>query len=410
MRTLEIKRVGPIKDVKLNLNRFNVFIGKQSSGKSTIAKIISNCTWMEKELLTHPYNTVKDYENTYKEELTVFHNMVGYVTTDSQIKYDSDFVTIELRNDKCHIVRKPTTKKYFRKKTLYIPSERNIVVYSDSIGGANNLRSFATDWQNAREVFDENNKQPVLNLGVSYYKQSENGKTMNRVKSNSKTDIYDIDLKFGSSGLQSVVPITIAINFYTGAVFKPKMLETLLKSDEKHSFNKLVQYYVQMHKEEVLKGEVESVMKTLVSEVYGLVNPITTSFVIEEPENNLFPETQYALVKYLFTCMNKEDRKHDLTITSHSPYILSTLNILLMAGKLKDNEELASEVLKISDGIYINTNELSVWSVERGEIKSILDKQTGMISENYLDTVSDVLGGKFSELYKLFLVSLRNKK
>ena len=81
-----------------------------------------------------------------------------------------------------------------------------------------------------------------------------------------------------------------------------------------------------------------------------------------------------------------------------------------MAGKLKDNEELASNVLKISDGIYINTNELSVWSVERGGIISILDKQTGMISENYLDTVSDVLGGKFSELYKLFLISLRNKK
>lgn len=410
MRTLEINRVGPIKDVKLTLNRYNVFIGKQSSGKSTIAKIISNCTWMEKELLTHPYNTVKDYENSYKEELTVFHNMVGYVTADSQIKYDSDFVTIELSNDKCHIVRKPTTEKYLRKKTLYIPSERNIVVYSDSIGGANNLRSFATDWQSAREVFDEKNKQPVLDLGVSYYKQGENGKTTNRVKSNSKTETYDIDLKCGSSGLQSVVPITIAIDFYTDAIFKPKMLEALLKSDEQHSLRKLAQYYVQLHQEEVLKGEVEAAMRTLTSEVYGLVSPISTSFVVEEPENNLFPETQYALVKYLFTCMNRDGRRHDMTITTHSPYILSTLNILLMAGKLKDNDELVSDVLKISDGIYINTNELSVWSVERGGIKSILDKQTGMISENYLDTVSDVLGGKFSELYKLFLISLRNKK
>lgn len=48
MSRLIIKNIGPIKDVDIKLNKVNVFIGQQSSGKSTIAKIISFCSWLEK--------------------------------------------------------------------------------------------------------------------------------------------------------------------------------------------------------------------------------------------------------------------------------------------------------------------------------------------------------------------------
>lgn len=410
MRRIMIRKVGPIEYADITLNRYNVFIGKQSSGKSTIAKIVSNCTWMEKEVATHPYNPVSVYENTYRDELVVFHNMDGYVKDDAYILYDSDYVTIELKGVKCSITRKPAIDSYLRKKTLYIPSERNIVVYSDGIGGANNLRSFAADWQSAREVFDEKNKQAVLDLGISYYKKGENGKSTNQVVSTSKGKEYDIDLKSGSSGLQSVIPITVSIDFFTGIAYNPKVQGDLLKANDKHSLNQLSEYYVRMHKDEVLMGPVESVMKNLLGEISGLVSLNTTSFVIEEPENNLFPETQYALMKYLFTCMNRAGRKHEMTITTHSPYILSTLNIFLMAGRLKDDAAMGADVLRISEGSYIDGGELSVWSVERGGVKPIIDKQTGMISENYLDTVSDVLGGKFNELYRLFLQTLRDLK
>ena len=40
-RTLIVKNFGPIKDLKLDLKDVNVFIGPQSTGKSTIAKLLS---------------------------------------------------------------------------------------------------------------------------------------------------------------------------------------------------------------------------------------------------------------------------------------------------------------------------------------------------------------------------------
>ena len=43
-----IKNIGPINHTEFDLNRVNVFIGPQSVGKSTIAKIISFCLWLEK--------------------------------------------------------------------------------------------------------------------------------------------------------------------------------------------------------------------------------------------------------------------------------------------------------------------------------------------------------------------------
>ena len=53
MSTITIKNIGPIKEVvEISLNRINVFMGPQSSGKSTIAKIISFCTWVEKDVAT----------------------------------------------------------------------------------------------------------------------------------------------------------------------------------------------------------------------------------------------------------------------------------------------------------------------------------------------------------------------
>ena len=48
---ITIQNVGPIKDITLPLNRVNVLIGPQSSGKSTIAKLLSFCSWLEKEMI-----------------------------------------------------------------------------------------------------------------------------------------------------------------------------------------------------------------------------------------------------------------------------------------------------------------------------------------------------------------------
>ena len=49
MARLLVKNIGPIKDVDIELKKVNVFMGPQGCGKSTLAKIISFCSWLEKD-------------------------------------------------------------------------------------------------------------------------------------------------------------------------------------------------------------------------------------------------------------------------------------------------------------------------------------------------------------------------
>lgn len=67
--TIKIRNVGPIKDVEITLNKVNVFMGPQSCGKSTIAKIVSFCSWFEKNAILKGSS-----ENEFYPNLVQFHN------------------------------------------------------------------------------------------------------------------------------------------------------------------------------------------------------------------------------------------------------------------------------------------------------------------------------------------------
>ncbi len=57
MSRIKIKNFGPIKEGCqdnngwIDVKKVTVFVGNQGSGKSTVAKLISTCTWIEKALV-----------------------------------------------------------------------------------------------------------------------------------------------------------------------------------------------------------------------------------------------------------------------------------------------------------------------------------------------------------------------
>ena len=73
MERLIIKNIGPIKNVDITLNKINVFIGAQSSGKSTISKILCHCQWIEKTC----YLNDKEFKN-YNEVGEFYKTLVEY--------------------------------------------------------------------------------------------------------------------------------------------------------------------------------------------------------------------------------------------------------------------------------------------------------------------------------------------
>ena len=120
---------------------------------------------------------------------------------------------------------------------------------------------------------------------------------------------------------------------------------------------------------------------------------------LEEPEENIFPQTQYQLIKWIANQMLLSD-DNSISITTHSPYILASLNNLIQAGEVfaEKNEKL-SEIKKIlGEGRYISYDQISVYSMNNGHAKSIKDKEFRLISQSALDSVSEDISRDFSKL------------
>ena len=124
------------------------------------------------------------------------------------------------------------------------------------------------------------------------------------------------------------------------------------------------------------------------------------SIIIEEPEQNLFPKAQAETIKYIIEQVSNEN---SLFMMTHSPYVLSTLNILMMAHKAGTlGTESKQEVSKlINEKQWINPNDFSAYYLENGVTRDIKGR-TGLISENEIDEISDDMTYAFEELLTIY--------
>lgn len=371
MKHLLIKKVGPIKYVDVELKLYNFIIGPQSSGKSTIAKIFSTCQWVEKEVATMQNESIIGTGKDFVELVESFHKMEGYFCPESEVLYETDAIIIHYHDESLEIVIK-SGYKYRREKICYIPAERNAITLPELRGlelGNTNIRSFLFDWFNARELYNPDNKLGVLNLDIKYYYDKSLQLDKDRI-SHYNGSSYEIPLSSASSGLQSVVPLTVMLSYYTKEYFDTFQHKTSFDENEKERqirrnlVDRLVlepQFpgFKQEQRRELIgrlnnllmhhDPEQTKILDRFRKVLKQLLVPIRTSFVIEEPEQNIYPMTQIELIDRIITlCSNK--KRHSVMITTHSPVIISYINVLLQE-KVKPED---INVWSISDGALMD--------------------------------------------------------
>ena len=72
------------------------------------------------------------------------------------------------------------------------------------------------------------------------------------------------------------------------------------------------------------------------------------------------------------------ERKHHCTITTHSPYILNQLNLLVKRFDVG-----------VKGLAALNWDELSVWAVEDGEVRDLKVRNAHLINPEYLSEPLD---------------------
>jgi predicted ATPase len=402
--TLEILNVGPIKDVKLTLNKINVFMGEQSSGKSTIAKIISFCKWVEKDVTLH--QSLKNYQtdnNYFIERLESFHKMKSYFGTSSEIKFESKTIKIHYRpnNFKISWINQ---YDYKRNKISYIPSERSMAILPEieKLELPNNyLKSFLFDWFDARKNYSKDKILSILNIDANYY-YSESSKE-NHIRNNNES--YDILLSQASSGLQSLTPLIVMIDHLVNKIY---LNEQSLSYELDEAIAKVTQIliseliikpiygrdYVENEKRKEIITELNKKIgdkdETALRYFYeyqtireNLFRTHSTSLIIEEPEQNLFPATQKLLIYYLLKMINN-NVDHNLTLTTHSPYVLYAINNCILANIV--NDKLSQPEKEKLDCLEprIDPQSISIYEIKNGSICRI-QQEDGIVGKNFFD-------------------------
>jgi hypothetical protein len=123
---------------------------------------------------------------------------------------------------------------------------------------------------------------------------------------------------------------------------------------------------------------------------------------IEEPEAHLFPSSQSLLLDILVEIVLSGSKYRRLIITTHSPYIMSELNVLLKAGQLSRRKRRVAELGKIVDrSRWLNINDVAAVSIEGGVLCSIIDPDSELVDARFLDSISDVTSKRFDSLLDL---------
>lgn len=391
---LTIKNFGPIPEADVDIRRVTIFIGSQGSGKSTISKLLTifrDIFWRcavireENEYVMNSFSDFQIDKYFTKETYFKYTNVSGEI----YIEYVSGKFTCkhvalnqeELLDDQLELVNKAlifflqkmgydsitdvkgtSEQKMLRannRTLLYIPAERILAgqlstsifsLVSNKIPLSNPVMEYLSFFENARKKFPS---YSIPFLKTQYkFEDGEEKVVVRSEDGRQKT----LNLSDCSSGLQSVLPLLMVLEYCS----------------QLDCFD---------------------------------------SFVMEEPELNLFPSNQRELLNFI---LSRYDKRINMVITTHSPYVLSILNNFLFAAQLAKNPNIDKSKLDkiVAKSAQLDISDCAVYSLGKADGQdsycvSIISDETGLIDVNFLDAVSTEIGKDFDEMQNLALQAMR---
>lgn len=382
MASIQIKNIGPIKDTGvIPLTNIMLIIGEQSTGKSTFMKILSFCRWVEKKVMQEKFEEIIK-KGGFIQQLKEFHKLSDeyFIVGEPFVEYKGEVVNITHKGintkTKVNIVHEELRHN---SKISYIPAERNLLSVIPNLDNKYKASTYdsmfncALEFGEAGEFFTKKNP---LNLafadGMEYYHDGYND-YVKLQKSNTA-----LLLEHTSSGIQSTVPVSVLVHYLCYITGMPsRRTPSMVKKDSVQGFG------------------VENASNRLNYYNYP-------QLYIEEPEQHLYPTSQAKLLRDIISQFTIAKEKTGfpgyVVMTSHSPYILTQLNVLLKARKayLIDKEVVCR---LIPEGCILPLKYYSAYYVTQdGRMENMMDGETGLIKGEYLDAVSETTENELNQL------------
>lgn len=426
-----IRNFGPVSNCELEINDFILFIGEQASGKSTICKCIYFFRAMRDDIFTYLVESINN--RSFDKFPRVLYTRIRQRFLDffgSSRHLDNTFL------------------KFNYSSTNYIeitlsPKERNITTdySSDMLKSLINLEERAKRFCNDLYQYNDNLSSTQVQLIEKRAFYQELKLELNRIFNDDRELVY---IPAGRSLLSllsdQLSTISLAnLDYITSQFLRIIQEEKIsfkdgideLISRKKHTtiepINRKMVELAKVTLRNVLKGEyrydingekiiLDSQSSKFVKINYAssgqhesiwilymifswILNQKKMFVVIEEPEAHLFPVAQRDLVNLIALFFNQNNNQ--VLITTHSPYILTSINNLLYAYKVGQEKENA--VNRVIDKEYwLNTKRVSAYYLESNkQPQSMIDNEVNLVKAEKIDDISSIINDEYTKLYDL---------
>jgi len=412
---ITIENFGGLKQISIPLNSINIFIGKQASGKSITAKLV----YFFKGIFNDIFNGVIDNKTKTEIDKLILNKFEDYFPSEGW-STGTFSITYEIGSQSITLERQINTKNKLK------------IQYSEAIKNA---------FSGCRKLIKKNEEQEEdkisfrsynIFLREKYYSYliKELGKvaTFNQIFipagrsffANLQSSIFSF-----LSNNKAIDPFLVEFgSFYSNVksiVERPDRLEkrnipkehidTLILEilGGRYTRDKNKDYIIQPDNRKIdvsfsSSGQQETLPLSIILKALTLIgfSGEGATIYIEEPEAHLFPSAQKKMVELIATVYNNSRNQLQFIITTHSPYILTSINNLLNAGLLKEQGVNERKLYKIVPKHEIITpREVNAFAMKDGKALNLIDSETGLISADLLDQVSEEISIQFDELLDL---------
>jgi len=423
VRTLTVRNFSVIKEAKLEFGKITVLIGPQASGKSLLCKL---AYFLSKEVLEIAVGRAMNdfdfstFEDDVMKKFREWFPIGGWGTKDWSISLVSDNYEITAsgvlggsQNPTTFRLEFGETFRHEYTKQLSNPRSRSEEIiynaFSRLMGksfwdGATYIpseRSYFVDTQKGYRLL-VSQPDPIASRFAGFYassldpdipKEQLNAHLQGELTRGGDSWLFSfadgrvLPLNLLSTGSKELLPLLCALEMYAHQCLEIMLDDELVSSSDEPSLSPEEETRF-LNEEIVFPPERQA----------GL-----DEFFVEEPEAHIFPKKQYELVQYFAKIVNDENLRTAITITTHSPYILSAFNNLIEASQVAAAKpDLKQDIAKlIPEQYWVKSEDFKAYCIHDGNLESIMDTETGLISANYLDSVSETIGVEFDELLRL---------
>lgn len=329
MTRIKIKNFGPIRqgfqdnEGWIDVKKITVFIGNQGSGKSTVAKLFSTLSWIEKAMVRGQIKPdgLSAY-NRFLKQLK-YQRIDNYIKENTGIEYLGKSYHFHFR-DGLFYTEKANENGYLLPKIMYVSAERNFLCVVDRPEKLKNLPSplftFLDEYDSARNQYSKGIALPIGDAQFEY-------DTFNKIAHISGKD-YKLRLSEASSGFQSTVPLYLVTKYLAESLQRED--DPSIKTQSVEEQRKLAKEIERIINDPALSEEVRQESLRQISAKY---KPSCFINIVEEPEQNLFPGSQQKLLHSLLEYTNMKSG-NKLIMTTHSLYLINYLSIAIQGAAL----------------------------------------------------------------------------